>query len=201
MKMPVCYGAAVLCLLSACQKELDPITAPESTITTPTTAPGFTEYLIPRGEHYADKSTYQPVDLTDLRFVVRFDSSAVYQSSRTENQWDINKLYGFSDNAADHHQFSARFGWNWSGGALRLHAYVYNNGERTIRELATVAIGQDTECRIRVAGQAYLFTVNGATVALPRQSKTERARGYRLYPYFGGDEPAPHDIRIWIRPL
>jgi hypothetical protein len=30
---------------------------------------------------------------------------------------------------------------------------------------------------------------------------TPKGQGYQLYPYFGGDETAPHDINIWIKNL
>ncbi|MEO5783498.1 MAG: hypothetical protein ABIQ07_09520 [Ginsengibacter sp.] len=35
--------------------------------------------------------------------------------------------------------------------------------------------------------------------SLPRTSTTAKAIGYKLYPYFGGDETAPHEIDIWIK--
>jgi len=36
---------------------------------------------------------------------------------------------------------------------------------------------------------------------MSRASSTATAVGYKLYPYFGGDEAAPHDINIWIKEL
>jgi hypothetical protein len=36
---------------------------------------------------------------------------------------------------------------------------------------------------------------------MSRTAATEKAKGYRLYPYFGGDELAPHQINIWIKNL
>ena len=94
---------------------------------------------------------------------------------------------------------SARFGWRWSDHALRLFAYVYNEGSAIYRELSTVNIGELINCSIRVSGAAYLFTVDGQTTALPRASTPARATGYQLYPYFGGDESSPHEINIWIK--
>ena len=199
MKIPLFYGTAMLCLFSACQKEMEAVPNPDPPISTPLETEGFTKYTIPKGGHYCDKSNYTPVELSELRFRVRFDSTAIYQTTTTDNQWDINKLYGFSDNGSDHHQFSARFGWNWSEGALRLHAYVYNHGARESKELCAIPIGKEMECSIKVAQGAYLFTVGELTTTMLRQSGAPQAKGYQLYPYFGGDEPAPHDIRIWIR--
>ena len=132
-------------------------------------------------------------------FLARFDSTAIYQTQSIENQYDINKLYGFSDNNSDHHQYSARFGWRWSDKALRLFAYVYNGGAVISKELTTVMIGAEVNCSIRISGDNYLFTVNGITTSMPRTATTDKAKGYQLYPYFGGDESAPHQINIWIK--
>lgn len=178
-------------------KKADP---PQSTLSPATNdSTDFVKYTINAGEHYAVQKAYVPVETAELKFVVRFDSSAVYQSRSASNQADINKLYGFSDNGDDHHQYSARFGWRWSGGALRLFAYVYNEGKVVSEELGVVHIGAETECRINVTPDSYLFYCNKGVTALPRKSTTTAAKGYLLYPYFGGDETAPHEITIWIK--
>lgn len=164
-----------------------------------TASPAFKEYIIPQGEHYATDNPLKPLQLSELKFTVKFDSSAVYQTADTENQYDINKLYGFADNGEYHQQYSARFGWRWSDGALRLFAYTYNNGVRDSKELGTVAIDKEVFCCIKVTGETYVFTLNDKTATMPRLSVTEKVQGYQLYPYFGGDETAPHEVRIWIR--
>ena len=164
-----------------------------------TTSSQFIRYTIQKGNQYCDGNTYKAVETSEMKFVVRFDSSAVYQTQSPENQYDINKLYGFSDNNAGHHQYSARFGWRWSTNALHLFAYVYNEGSVTSKELTTITIGAETNCSIKVTSTNYLFTVNGTTTQLPRTAATEKAKGYQLYPYFGGDEVAPHQINIWIK--
>jgi hypothetical protein len=159
----------------------------------------FIKYTIRQGEHYADQNTYQAAEYDELKFIVRFDSTAVYQTKEVNNQEDINKLYGFSDNSAQHQQFSARLGWNWAREALRLYAYIYNNGERSSREITSIQIGTEYNCSIKVSGGHYDFSVNNSIVEMPRSSTGTKAVGYKLYPYFGGDEPAPHDINIWIK--
>ena len=177
-------------LITGCNKSgVEPEQAKES----------FVRYTIPMGAHYSPNNGYKAVDTDEMKFQVRFDSSAIYTTVDPVNQYDINKLYGFSDNGAVHHQFSARFGWRWSDQALRLFAYVYNEGSVISRELSTVRIGDLVNCSIRVSGAAYIFTVDGQTTALPRASTPARASGYQLYPYFGGDESSPHEINIWIK--
>jgi hypothetical protein len=191
MKNPILYAAAWLLLFCcSCSKE---------SLSENLSTNGFQQFTIPKGQHYASNNSVKAVELAELKFTVKFDSSAIYQTVNPENQYDINKLYGFSDNGEQHHQFSARFGWRWSDGALRLFGYTYNKGARAEKELGTVAIGSDVQCAIHIAGEAYRFTMNGKTIVMPRMSITTTGKGYQLYPYFGGDEVAPHDVRIWIR--
>ena len=159
------------------------------------------KYTIPAGQHYADQNGFQTVAYNELKFNVKFDSSAIYKAVDPANQEDINKLYGFSDNNANHEQFSARFGWNWARGALRLYAYVYNSGERSFVEITSIQIGSEYTCSIKVSGDHYIFNANNKTIEMGRGSQTSKGSGYRLYPYFGGDETAPHEIDIWIKEL
>ncbi|MFL5808919.1 MAG: hypothetical protein ACJ749_05315 [Flavisolibacter sp.] len=160
---------------------------------------GFTRYTIQQGNQYCDESGYAMVETNEMKFIVKFDSSAIYETMHPENQNDINKLFGFSDNNTDHHQFSARIGWRWSDDALRLFAYVYNNGTRVSKELLTVRLGDEINCSIEVNRGSYVFHVNGITAQMPRLATTEKAKGYQLYPFFGGDESAPHQVNIWIK--
>lgn len=187
-----------LFLLSSCNKLVD--AAIEHGLNAPKKGE-LIEYTIPKGQHYADQNTYQPVEYNELKFTARFDSSSIYETTDPSNQEDINKLYGFSDNNNEHEEFSARFGWNWARNALRLYAYVYNNSERTSREITSLQIGTEYTCSIEVSGDHYIFSANDTTVTMPRSSTTPEGDGYKLFPYFGGDETAPHEVDIWIKEL
>jgi hypothetical protein len=183
----------VLFALASCHKSI------EATILPVKEAPSFVHYRIARGEHYSEQGTYAKVEYTELRFLVKFDSSAIYTTANPNNQYDINKLYGFSDNDAHHHEFSARIGWRWSKEALRLFGYIYNNGIVNSEEITTINISSENDCSIKISGNSYIFSVNGKTTSMPRTSTGAVAKGYKLFPYFGGDETAPHDIHIWIK--
>ena len=156
-------------------------------------------YTIGKGAQYCNKSTFVATSYSKLSFAIKFDSTAIYNTILAENQDDINKLFGFSDNNAQHHQYSARFGWRWSSNALRLFGYTYNNSIRSSIELGTIAIGSENNCSIKVDSSLYVFTLNGKKINMPRESKTALAEGYKLFPYFGGDEFAPHAISVWIK--
>jgi hypothetical protein len=159
----------------------------------------FVDYRIAKGQHYSDHSLFVKTEYSELRFLVQFDSSAFYTTVIPGNQYDINKLYGFSDNDSYHHEFSARIGWRWSDNALRLFGYIYNNSIVSYQELGIISIGPEHDCSIKIEGNQYIFSVDGHTTAMPRTSPGTTAKGYKLFPYFGGDETAPHEIHIWIK--
>ncbi len=187
--------ALLLFIFSACHK-------PSASLADETVAATISAsrlFIIPKGEHSATDNPYKPVETRGIVFSVRFDSSAIYQTTDPQNQYDINKLWGFADNGAHHHRFSARIGWRWSDGALRLFGYTYNNGIRETAEIGPVAIGAEVACAISLVENGYLFKVNDKQLLMPRLSTTPVVKGYQLYPYFGGDEPAPHEVRIWIK--
>jgi hypothetical protein len=191
-------GSIFLFLLSSCDKSRETLT----TIEHPgNSSPQFIKYTIGSGQQYSDQNIFKQTNYNELKFIVKFDSTAIYQTVSSDNQLDVNKLYGFSDNNDQHHNFSARFGWRWSNGALRLFGYVYNNGIFSYEELGAINIGTEYSCSIKVTPTHYIFTLNEGSINMPRASTTATAVGYKLFPYFGGDEAAPHDINIWIKEL
>lgn len=204
MKSSILSLVASLVLLCSCQKDADLI-AERASDTSPgvtTSTSGFTRYTIAKGEHYTSNNAYKAIETNELTFLVRFDSTAIYQTVKAENQYDINKLYGFSDNNALHHSYSARFGWSWSQGALRLYGYVYNDDKVSSKELTTIPIGEEVHCTLKITTNTYGFYVNNRLAAtLDRKATTPKASGYLMYPYFGGDEVAPHNVYIWIKEL
>ncbi len=185
---------ALLCVLTGCDKE---ILLKSTQETAPT---NFTTHTISAGKHSSDKSTIKQFSGNQLIVNVRFDSSAIYQSQLKDNQADINKIVGFSE-GANNHIHSARIGWNWDNNALRLYAYAYVDGERLTSFLTTIAIGAVVKCSIQAVENNYIFTVNNHSLMLPRTVKSEVANGYWQYPYFGGDEVAPHNIYISMQYL
>lgn len=179
----------------ACQKNTTPFQQPP-------VSDGFKTYIIPKGAHSAQESNYQVVNKLALRFVARFDSSCMYTSADAKNSSDINKLYGFSDCGSFHHKNSARVGWVWNGRSVDLYAYCYADSIRSSQWLGTVNIGEPVELAIRPENGQYVFDMNGKTLlSLKRGCTTTGIAGYQLYPYFGGNETAPHPVRVYIKDL
>src|SRR6476659_5018540 len=172
IRLTAIFAILLVVSLSGCEKEV-------ATFTNKSTAPSidstarkikadntFTTYTIKAGEHYCEHNSYPYFAAPALYFTVQFDSSAIYQSRNPQNQYDENKLYGFSDNNSHHQQFSARFGWRWCNGELELSAYTYNNDVRGDTIFGAVAIGVENKCAIIVKGNHYDFVVNGVTTSV-----------------------------------
>lgn len=170
----------------------------DTTDTTHVPLDTFKTYIIPAGANYMTGNTYPLFNGTFLHFKAILDSSCIYQTADPLNQADINKLFGISDCSSYHHVNSARFGWNWFQDSMRIHAYWYADSVRYYRQLGTVKIGVAFECRLDVAGGQYIFTLNGKHDTVNRGCAADSIHGYKLYPYFGGNEPAPQTIRIKI---
>jgi hypothetical protein len=183
-------------LFSQCKKEkVEDIPAVQDSI--PTNS-NFKLYTIQQGRQYCDQNTIKIVNLNRLQFDVIFDSTAIYSTLDPVNQYDINKLYGFSE-GINHQYNSARMGWRWSSDSLRLFGYVYNNGTRISEEISTISIGDTIPCSIQVIDSTYQFKVGNKQIQLSRTAVGDSANGYQLYPYFGGDELSPQLIRIKIK--
>ncbi len=159
----------------------------------------YETFVIPEGKHSSGIHIEQ-LQTRNLNFRVMFNETAQYTSAKKENQHDINKLIGFSDCNDQHHSNSARFGWRWLNDALEIHAYCYVQGQRVSEYVGTIEINQSYHFQLSFDDDAYHFFLEGhPTVTIDRHASCNRGIYYMLFPYFGGDEVAPHDISIKIR--
>ncbi|MCS6823954.1 MAG: hypothetical protein NZ529_06630 [Cytophagaceae bacterium] len=160
----------------------------------------FETFTIKAGTH---RST-QKVSLLQrkqLKFIAYFDSSAIYTLSDSVEQYDINKLFGFSDCGTLHEQNSARFGWRYLNNRIEIFAYVYCNGVRHTQYLTCVSPFEQVIYQIIAENNFYIFNVKDAYAELPRACNDEHNIKYHLFPYFGGTLEAPHDINIYIKEI
>ncbi|WP_051360011.1 hypothetical protein [Adhaeribacter aquaticus] len=153
-------------------------------------------YLIPKNEH-SSNNTIQLLGNNRIKFKTKFDNSAIYLSKDPVNQYDINKLYGFSDCRTAHHTNSARFGWRWLNKRLEVLAYTYKDGVRYEQFISAVDLNTEYVYELECLENKYIFRLNGETVEMERGCN-DNPQKYKLFPYFGGDEVAPHDITITI---
>lgn len=172
---------------------------------------GFTQYTIPAGGDYSVDSTKLVLlnGITEMKFKFKFDSSAIYTTKDPMNQADVNKLYGFADGVSfttrytipPHHINSARIGWAYVNKALRIYAYYYNDSVQLFKELQPISIGKTYTAGIKILQGGYEFTVGEKKDTVPRTCPLPTIVGYKLFPYFGGTEKSPKEVRIWVKDL
>lgn len=159
----------------------------------------YETFIIPEGKNYSGYAV-QALQSKELRFTAIFDESAIYQAKDPVNQFDIHKLMGFADCNDHHHANSARFGWRWMEDKLEIHTYVYNNGERYSEYVGDVNLNEPNEYSILMTDDQYIFTLNNSQeVRMNRTNECTNGVYFMLFPYYGGDERAPHDINIQIK--
>lgn len=160
----------------------------------------FRKYVIKKGKHRSCFK-FKPVIIDSaMSFTVKFNYSAQYKTVDPVNQWDINKLWGFSEYLFSPHRDSARIGWNWREGQLYLRPYSYMGGKTMIDPPEIpVEIDKEIECLIILQEDQYVFYINDQRVIMPRTKGPTSIMGVQLYPFFGGSEVSPQTISIQIK--
>jgi len=133
----------------------------------------------------------------------QFNSTCRYRIP-DEDQADINKLgglgYGFN-----HHENSFRIGWRWNIKTKRieLFAYCYIDGERDYTIIYDCSDTARLKFDIRrvwfTEGYKWVIHINENMITCMRYVAAPQRLpdyGFKLYPYFGGNQAAPHDIEI-----
>ena len=78
--------------------------------------------------------------------------------------------------------------------------YSHYNGDFNFKKICVANTGVHYECRINCLIDKYEFIVHNDTTYMDRYWIYSNRR-YLLWPYFGGDEVAPHDITIKVKLL
>ena len=159
-------------------------------------------FTIKKGKHFGDQFFHKMWNFFNfnkkIEYIVKFSDSCVYELNK-EDQLDINKLFGFSMGLF-HHKNSVRFGWNYLDGKIILHAYCYEEGKRNSSFITRIPLDQDFKLSIFVEESVYTFVVENLKTNHKSKVKMYRKQkflfGYNLWPYFGGNNPAPHDMSI-----
>lgn len=133
----------------------------------------------------------------DLTYEVTFTESCKYLTWRNDSS--IHKLFGIG--FFPYHRInSIRFGWSYEGlESIRIHKYIYKDGVRTIEPLTWVQVNEPAYFSIFSDGGSQSYGMICQHIV--EQVKIKPQIGYQLYPYFGGNQKAPHDIEIIMERL
>jgi hypothetical protein len=158
-----------------------------------------TTFNIKEGNHYSTPRKVEFFKGADFAFKVKFIGQVNY-NLQDSDQYDVNKLYGFSDCGNSHHENSARFGWRWVNNKLEILAYVYVNGTFYFEKIGDLAENTIANMSISLSADKtqYIFKMNEQSLSMARGCQTHVLQGNKLYPYFGGNKVAPRDFNIQI---
>ena len=167
---------------------------------------GYRVYTINQGSHYSDS----PLDklfgnnnkASFWEWEVIFEPSCIYSESaliNPINYLDVNKLIGFSDCGEYHSQYSCRVGWRASGDSIELLVYKRDDNNILFKPLKKVYPDEVVNVTLEFKDSIYVSCVDGKCDTLARPCPDWSGRKYSLFPFFGGDETAPHKMRIRIK--
>lgn len=171
-------------------------------------------YTIKEGSH-SSGFHFRPVIGNSITMVgsFKFNYDCLYDLKNTNN-FDMNKLVGFS--MGYHMNNSIRIGWRCKGNDIELFSFIHQNGKiitadintelinRQSTYLSTVKPGETIKFSIAKLSKNYciiqLLDTNNKVLGTNNiwfQTKVAFWNvGYMLYPYFGGNTVAPHEMSI-----
>jgi hypothetical protein len=165
------------------------------------------QFNIQQGKHYSNGYLFR-FGFTlknEVSFDASFSRTCLYKPFPKPDSHDINKLCGFATTLL-HHKQSGRIGWRCvdESGEIELVTYSYNMWKRDISDQNV--LGRVKPCdwftvKIEDKETHYLYslTYNGKTVTNKDKKQPDwMPIKFLLFPYFGGNNPAPHDMKIFL---
>lgn len=154
------------------------------------------KYVFKKGRHFAwhfFKFYFKNSGTIEHR--VKFSKNCLY-SFGTIDDFDVNKLFGRS--FGYHHTNSIRFGWRSDGKNIIIYAYNYKDGVRHIKELCKCIVNKEYTFKMKYSPKDVLLEISSKdwTTKYAMDINAKRKFGYKLYPYFGGNRTAPHEMIV-----
>lgn len=156
----------------------------------------MTNYIIKQGEHSSSHGIKFYTGKSNFQITAIFYESCMYDLGDSDQE-NINKLCGIS--FGNHQKNSIRIGWNYSlvTKKIRIFYYLYENSVRRSEEICSVNVGDVLSLSLRLeTGANYFIIFNNKFLKLVNYKFPFLKLGYYLYPYFGGNKVAPHDISL-----
>lgn len=163
------------------------------------------EYEIKKGKHRSSGLKFGLTNKSHFKWKANFSFDCNYNLGN-EDQYDINKLCGVST-GWHHHKDSIRFGWTSdpkNKNIINIFAYQYVEGKRHDEWICDVQVCEEVYFSISIYATKDLsfaiMTVNDESLYLNINKKPWSWK-YKLFPYFGGNQVAPHNMYIELTEL
>jgi len=166
------------------------------------------KYTIKKGSHSSGFRFCPVISKKQEVMIVKFDWTCAYLIPG-KDQKDWNKLFGWSYLA--HQNNSVRWGWRYTPlegvvpravipNGIQIAPYLHSQGSIIFpKEWIDVPIGKEIELGIHDMNDCFLFTADSQKIIVPYSGIKKFPIGYKLYPYFGGNQTAPHDVSVWMK--
>ena len=160
----------------------------------------MSKYVIRKGKH-SHSNLWARLNFLffgkTLKYNVRFDRNCWYVKLNTDSE-DLNKLFGFG--GADHHKNSIRLCWKpdfKDKGTIKIYVYWYDDQSRASIWFVDMRVDEWVEFQIRKTSKGFVVHCPFRTVELGHTKPNPTWK--KLYPYFGGDNTAPHTMTIELK--
>jgi hypothetical protein len=137
-----------------------------------------------------------------IGYELLFDESCEYLLNGNRDQWDWNKLYGWSL-GFNHHKNSVRLVWRYNPieRVVEVAPYCYINGKRVLPDkshIEQIRIGEKIKTSIEILCDTARVTIESDITCRYdfEFSDCEKKPLLGCWFYFGGNRKAPHDITI-----
>lgn len=138
-------------------------------------------------------------NLLSTKYKVSFSKNCIYKIDGPD-QYDINKIFGVG--LLNHEKNSARFGWRSVGSKIEISWYVHDDGRILTEKMLNVDPEEEIELELNLKNDSYEFIVELGSGEKASKTVSRTKDGffklfiYKLFPYFGGNKTAPHDMSI-----
>lgn len=156
------------------------------------------EYIIKKGNHYSTHIIKPYLGFKkEFNIQFKFNENCRYNLEDVD-QLDINKLWGIS--FGYHEANSIRIGWvyNLFTDKIDLYYYIYENSVRKYAKFSECFINDTCVVKLLLSNTSFTMIDKGNpwNIISETYNYPDFKLGYYLWPYFGGNEVAPHDIHI-----
>jgi len=135
-----------------------------------------------------------------FHFTVEFDKACLYHLDGADTL-DINKLFGIG-NGINHHNNSVRIGWRCVDNQnIELVTYLYINKIRQEEIILSVIKPEEkVMCQILFIDKQVIITTTSINVTKTAVLDVKKQLfGFLLWPYFGGNNTAPREMKIELK--
>lgn len=152
-------------------------------------------FRIKKDKHTATNRCIRFVKGGQINFNIFVSPGWVYNENAPGFQSGWNKLIGITD-GLNQHKNSVRIAWRSIGDKIFMSSYCYVNGERIISEMVEVPFGWNSGS-VMISGSTYRVVINSNVFETNRSGSG--AFRLMMYPYFGGNSTAPHEMEFMFR--